>query len=323
MERKSFVISDSRQNRAGFFVLSSGGDVSAYLNNPVVLYMHERGRVIGLAVDVRLEGDEWKAGIDFDLEDPFAAAIAGKVDRGFIKAVSAGIAFSWADADPIYDDKGEIVGGTIKRWELREISVCDIPSNPVTLRLTDETGKTFDELKLSDMPQHFRNNPTNKMEKEILLALTVALGLPADADKAAILSKVTTLQNSAANADAFKTELEQLKAKKKADAEAVVKDAVKTGKLNSSLEEGYLTLAAKDPETTIKVISSMAPPADLGKLAEQGKQAAELNSALDFDEAVKKWDSLDKSGKLASYAKSNPGDYAKLFVARWGKQPSV
>ena len=59
MEKTKRVrISNESLNSYGTRVLTSGMDVDQYKRNPVLLYMHERGQVIGYVKDLRVEGDD-------------------------------------------------------------------------------------------------------------------------------------------------------------------------------------------------------------------------------------------------------------------------
>ena len=55
---KRLRLSDSSVNSYGSRLITQGGDISQYEKNPVLLYMHQRGTVIGYIKDIRIEGDE-------------------------------------------------------------------------------------------------------------------------------------------------------------------------------------------------------------------------------------------------------------------------
>ena len=52
---KRVRISNESVNSYGFRVLTSGMEVAQYQRNPVLLYMHERGQVIGYMKDVQVK----------------------------------------------------------------------------------------------------------------------------------------------------------------------------------------------------------------------------------------------------------------------------
>lgn len=53
---KRVRISNESVNCYGTRVLTSGLDLSQYQRNPVLLYMHERGTVVGLVKNIKVEG---------------------------------------------------------------------------------------------------------------------------------------------------------------------------------------------------------------------------------------------------------------------------
>lgn len=59
-------ISNDSLNSYGTRVLTAGMDVEQYMRNPVLLYMHERGSVIGYVKDIRIENDEVTGELVFD-----------------------------------------------------------------------------------------------------------------------------------------------------------------------------------------------------------------------------------------------------------------
>ena len=63
---KRIRITNDSLNSYGFRVLTSGMNVEQYNRNPVLLYMHERGQVIGLVKDIKLEDNEVTGELVFD-----------------------------------------------------------------------------------------------------------------------------------------------------------------------------------------------------------------------------------------------------------------
>jgi HK97 family phage prohead protease len=86
----SFVASTDRPDRYGDIINQQGWDLDAYRSNPVVLLNHDHGSLpIGKGT-VRIGEQGLIIDVDFDMEDPRAAEIAGKAKRGFLNAVSVG-----------------------------------------------------------------------------------------------------------------------------------------------------------------------------------------------------------------------------------------
>lgn len=59
-------ISNESVNCYGTRILTSGIDLAQYQRNPVLLYMHERGKVVGLVKDLKVEGQDVTGELVFD-----------------------------------------------------------------------------------------------------------------------------------------------------------------------------------------------------------------------------------------------------------------
>ncbi|MCC4211703.1 HK97 family phage prohead protease [Leeuwenhoekiella parthenopeia] len=157
MKKHRFLVSDESLNDHGFKLLTSGIDLTQFERNPIMLYMHERPTIIGRWENLSVESDKLYADAVFDMDDPKAKEIAGKVERGFLKSASVGIKFN-------PDDRA---GDTIKKCKLYEISIVDVGSNQNALRLYNDeelaelsliqltaTNTATNLLKLYQTPEH-------------------------------------------------------------------------------------------------------------------------------------------------------------------------
>lgn len=125
---KRVRISNDSLNSYGTRVLTSGMDVSQYSRNPVLLYMHERGNVIGLVKDLKVENGEVTGELVFDEATELSRRCKKQFEFGSLKMVSAGL-----DVIELSEDKSLLVEGqtcpTVKRSKLFEVSLVDIGSN--------------------------------------------------------------------------------------------------------------------------------------------------------------------------------------------------
>ena len=135
---KRIVLTDESLNSYGFWVLTSGMDLSAFLRNPVMLWNHNRsegGTVndqlpIGYWKDLRVEADgSITAEPVFDETDEFAVKIKKKYESGVLNACSIGFRILEWSEDPKFLKPGQTVA-TATKSVLLEASICDIPSNP-------------------------------------------------------------------------------------------------------------------------------------------------------------------------------------------------
>ena len=149
-------------------LIVSGCCLKRYLSNPVVLDNHDLSKpaadaAIGRAASIYVSGGELLADIEFDVADKQGARVAGKVERGFLRALSVG----WnpkvpADGSPpiTFVSSGErrsfgaleVIGpaSVVTSWELIEISVVPVPADQFSLSRGFDIGAT--EMKKSEKP---------------------------------------------------------------------------------------------------------------------------------------------------------------------------
>jgi HK97 family phage prohead protease len=127
-----FLISDSGFNRRGDRVKTKGMDLAAYKKNPVILWAHDQWSSVPVGKStLSVEGEKIYADAIFDIDDPFAARIAGSVQRGFLKACSVGLrllALQQRIKEGAHD------GWDIEESELLEWSVCPVGANSRALK---------------------------------------------------------------------------------------------------------------------------------------------------------------------------------------------
>jgi len=126
-------------------------DLSRLNDIGVVLFNHDRDKVIGKVINARVEEGRGKATIEFD-DDDFSANIKKKVDSGTLKAVSVGyLVKEWEEvkkgktsADGRF--KGECV--VAKKWLPYEISIVSVPADS-----TVGVGRTMEEEETQEEEQ--------------------------------------------------------------------------------------------------------------------------------------------------------------------------
>jgi len=126
----------------------SGADLERFRKNPVVRWAHGKdtqGRVpIARATSISTQNGDLVAQLKFDQEDDFARKIESKLRRGFINAGSIA-ASPMAQPQMRTIDGEEIIA--FPEWQLRGLSIVDIPSNPnATAVSRDEEEIRLDRL---------------------------------------------------------------------------------------------------------------------------------------------------------------------------------
>lgn len=318
MPKGTFVLNDETVvNSYGFRTRNSGINLERLRSNPVMLDYHRGGNssVIGRWVNIRIEGTKLLAEPEFDLEDPEAAKIAGKVERGFLKGTSLGLlpvgvkAFEMA-ADGIPD---------LVSSEAMEASIVAIPSNRSAIKLyaAPDVLMNDEEIKLSVSSLSANFTPTN-MNKIMLTAQTlVLLGLNNTENlvevQASIELMARNFELSKKDLATAQQEIVDLKAKLTAfegdEALKLVDEAINSKKLGADQRDAFLKLATTDFDSAKKLIESMVPRTDLG---------AEIKNPNPLDASkVKTQDDFYKLSlnEQLAFKANSPGDYKKLFNA--------
>lgn len=238
-----FVVNTENVNSYGYRILTDGIDFEQYLNNPVVLYMHNRGfsqpkgnEVIGKCVKLYKEDGKLIAEIQLDENEPFAKAISEKIDGGFINMTSLGADILETSSAPDLALQGQKYE-TVTKCKMVEISIVDIGGNDDALKLHNAAGKPV-ELKLLQT-----NNNTMSEFKTIALAL----GKPADTSEEELLKTVNELKLAKDNADAKTQEWkDKYIALQKTEATKLVDKAVSLGLIPEDLKDVQITAFESD-----------------------------------------------------------------------------
>jgi hypothetical protein len=315
-----FVLNDETvENSYGFTIPNAGIELTQFLDNPVMLNSHDNNTesVIGNWKNTRVVGHQLLATENFDVADEDAKKIAGKVERGFIKAASMGVGF--------YMDDMQYIGGKVilTKCVLKEASIVAVPSNAKALRLYDlNTGQLVGEnelqLQLSDLKNLQNENKTSM--KQIMLSVTalVALGLTAQPSSeseldASVLKLKAELDAEKVKGIAATKELgEKLKAAEdallaqaKLQSKALLDGAISEGKITA---EERATFEALPLEVATSTLAKIPAKATLGSLITGGKATG--TEPKTFDEFM----ALSDEAKTALKV-SNPTLYTKLLEA--------
>lgn len=217
---KRYVVTSDALNCYGFRVITSGGDISNYANNPILLWMHNRATgnttnqilPLGNGIELVFEGSDdatklW-CYLQFDDTDPFALQIANKYENGTLNMLSLGAKpLEWSD-DPADMVPGQ-TGPTVTKWELVEISCVDIGGNPDAfgvqlydaddnkINMADFTGesfvKLFNPLQKITKTENTDNMKLIELKGPALTGILLALKLKEDATEADVQKEVADL----------------------------------------------------------------------------------------------------------------------------------
>lgn len=210
-----------------------------------MLDSHDETRVIGRWENLRVEGSKLLGDAVFDVADPEAARIAGKVDRGFIRGASMGIMIN--EAESTFADGNKFF--TITRWELLEASPVAVPSNKSALRLYAKDGKTLlkaDEIQLS-LDQLIKPTKTNMDKITLSAEAAKALGISKDPEASELNAAIMELSAKAESNRLAKEKAEvELNTHRLNLATALVDDAIKAGRITADKKDSFVKLATAD-----------------------------------------------------------------------------
>lgn len=147
---KTFVLHDESINSNGFWMRTSGADLTQFQKNPIMLWNHNRGwrgtedevLPIGHWENIRIEGDKILADAVFDT-DEFSQKIEEKVESGTLRMCSLGVRVIESSSDTIHVKPGQRYE-TVLKFKVREASIVDIGSNDNALALYDDNDNLIE-----------------------------------------------------------------------------------------------------------------------------------------------------------------------------------
>lgn len=318
---KRVRISNESVNSYGFRVLTSGMEVAQYQRNPVLLYMHERGQVIGYMKDVQVKDGEVTGEPVFDEATELSKRCKKQFEFGSLKMVSAGL-----EIYETSDDQAQLAKDqkrpTVTRCRLYEVSLVDIGSNDdaIVLKMGGQTvnlaaGEAC-PLPLIPNPSSLNDiiNP-NKNESGMITLKDVALmvGLQETATEAEVRDRMKLMleeHNRLAEAEKRLSELS------KARVVALVERGIKERRIEASRREEMVTLFSKlGADEAEKLLAGMAQQVKPSDLIQTGANAT-------LGATPEGWKSLHDvpADKMLQLKQERPEEYARLYKAEYGME---
>lgn len=302
---KRVRITNERLNSYGFRVLTSGVDISQYQRNPVLLYMHERGKVIGIMKDLKVENGEITGEPVFDEATELSRQCKKQFEVGSLRMVSAGLEPKETSDAPELLVEGQ-TRPTLSKSKLVEVSLVDIGANDDAIVMKDD-GTRIELGKDGDCMLPLLNNKPNNQETMNLEAIALKLGLAKEADEKAILDKIAELQKDAGDTVTLRRENDTLKL---AGITTLVDGAIAEKKIGSEKKEQFIELGKKIGAEELKsTFEAMSPKVKLSEMVHGGSGggAAEWKKLSDVP-----------SDKLIELREKEPETYKRLYKAEYG-----
>lgn len=301
-------ISNSRLNSYGTRALTDGMDVEQYCRNPVLLDMHERGKVIGYVKDLKKEGDDVTGEPVFDEATELSRQRKKQWEFGSVRMVSAGI-----DIIELSDSRELLLEGqtrpTIVRCKLVEVSIVDIGANDDAIVLMKD-GIRIEFGKDGECPLPLLNS--EPISKKVMDQKTLALllGLAETADEPTIKAELEVLKAAKVEVVTLRNEKETLTL---AGITSLVDTAITEKRISLEKKEQFITLGKKIGVEELKsTFEAMSPQVKLSAVV--GHQGG---AATGVPETFKKLSEVP-SDQLEEMREKQPDTYRKLYKAEYG-----
>lgn len=310
---KRVRISNEILNAYGTWIVTAGCDTAQYERNPVLLYMHVRGDVIGYIKDIKVENDEVTGEPVFDEASELSIRAKKQFEFGSLRMVSAGIEILEMSEDPKLLKPGQ-TRPTITKSRLIEVSIVDIGANDDALVLT-QNGVRLQLGKDGSNPLPLLNNkPSNQSQQMLdLKELALLLGLEATADESAVRARIQLLKEAEEERKTLREEKQQMTL-------AAITQAVDAGiaenKIPADKKDHFINLGKTAGLESLKeTIAAMSP---------KGKISQALNKGGEKPQGEATFTKLSDvpADKLMAMRKDDRETYIKLFKAEYGFEPT-
>ena len=323
---KRVRITNSSVNSYGTRVLTNGLDISQYERNPVLLYMHERGTVIGYMKDLRLEGDELTGEPVFDEASELSQRCKKQWDFGSLRMVSIGIDIIETSESPEHILQGQS-RPTITKSKLDEVSVVDIGANDDAIVLKKDGRRLINE-NINEVLHLMKPNNNQQKSKEMKLnEIALLLGLPETADETKVKEAISSMMELQSALEASNKEVETLSAQiatLKEEKEAMelagitgaVDKAIAERRIEASKKEQFVELGKKvGVEELENVFAAMTVKEKASAVLRGGRAVTEGNS---------EWKTLRDvpADKIAELRANDCEEYARLYKATYDMEPT-
>lgn len=305
---KRVRITNDSLNSYGTRVLTSGMEISQYERNPVLLYQHNRGQVIGYVKDIKVENNEVTGELMFDCASELSQRCKKQFEFGSLRMVSVGI-----DVLETSEAKEHLVQGqtraTITKSKLFEVSLVDIGANDdaIVLHKDGELITLSKDEKSSYLPLISNNQILTKMEQKTLCLL---LGLPETADEAAIKAAIEKLKTAQSELTKLEAENATLELERLV---STVDKAIVEKRIDATKKDQFVELGKKvGCQELQNVFAAMTPQTKLSAVI------GHHGGAPTGGEKTYKKLSEVPSSEILKLRAENPEEYKKLYMEEYG-----
>ena len=304
---KRVRISNDSLNSYGTRVLTSGMNVEQYNRNPVLLYMHERGNVIGYVKDLKVENDEVTGELVFDCASELSKRCKKQWEFGSLKMVSAGIDIMELSESPEMLVQGQ-TGPTVTKSKLYEVSLVDVGANDDAIVLKRD-GRVITLGKDSEYPLPLLNNLQKQENQMETKTIALQLGLPETATEAEITDKLGELNAAKKENETLRKEKDELAL---THITGLVEKAIGEKRLGEDKKEQFVNLGKQVGAETLKAtLDAMCPQVKLSAVITPGAGVPQGKAAYAKLSEV-------PAGELMEMREKQPDEYKRLYMAEYG-----
>lgn len=269
----------------------------------MLLYMHQRGDVIGLVKNIEVSEKEVTGELAFDEATELSRQAKAQFEFGSLRMVSVGIDIVELSAEKELLVPGQTVP-TVTKSRLWEVSLVDIGANDDALVLRYKgAAVTLAEGGVNPLPCIIENPNCDDME-EMIKRLALLLGLPETATAGEVEAKIEELAALPGQLEAAQKEVESLR---KTEIESAVDAAIAGRRLPAARREDYISLGLKAGKPMLDIaLSGLSPavkPTDFIDTAAAG--------------GYKKLSDVP-AGQLEALRENDPATYKRLYSAEYG-----
>lgn len=307
---KRVRITNDSLNSYGTRVLTSGMNIEQFSRNPVLLYQHCRGQVIGYVKDIKVENNEVTGELMFDCASELSQRCKKQYEFGSLRMVSVGI-----DVLETSEEKEHLVQGqtrpTITRSKLFEVSLVDIGANDDAIVLQKDGERiTLGKDEASSFLPLINSNNNQILTKMDQKKLCLLLGLPETADEAAIIAAIEKMKAAHSEFDKLKAEKATLELERLT---AAVDKAIGEKRIDATKKDQFLELGKKVGYQELQnVFAAMSPQTKLSAvIGHQGGAPASI------EKTYKKLSDVP-SCEILKLRNEQPEEYKRLYKAEYG-----
>ena len=299
-QMKRIRLTNERLNAYGTWVVTAGIDAAQYRRNPVLLYMHRRGEVIGKVTDIKVEGDDITGALEFDEATDLSRTCKKQYEFGSLNMVSVGLTVLELSEDRALLKPGQ-TRATVTKSKLTEVSLVDIGANDDAVVLSMEDGRTISLAAGSDNPI-----PLITIKKEMeIKELALQLGMPETSTEAEVTARIAQLSKDSKDNENLRQQIDQMKL---SAITAAVETAVNERRITADRKAHFIELGKKVGLDDLNATLSAIAPAP---------KASQFVSPQSGGTDYKKLSDVP-ADKVLALRENDKETYMRLYKAEYG-----